>query len=180
MSKGRFLAAALISLTLALPLASAKDVVPMHQGVHEWSTASGKLILVVGSYQDTLQFHRSYSFYFQAKGDDAWNQVPMVGKADGMQFSWESAHGADVLLADGIVVPRKEGTYFVVASKRSDNGYHEAGAASVTWYKFVESDGTNPDVPAYALQPVFTRAYPKVKDGVEQVLAKEASLKPAR
>jgi hypothetical protein len=155
-------------------------MVPMHQGIHTWPTQSGKLILVVGSYQDTIHFRRSYSFYFQAKGNDDWNQVPVMGNADGMQFTWQSAHGADVTLADGVVVPRKEGTYFVVASKRSDKGYHDAGSATATWYKFVESDGSNPDVPAYLLQPVFSRAYPKVKEGVEQVLVKEALLNPAR
>jgi hypothetical protein len=172
--------AALFCLALALPLAFAKDVSPMRQGVHEWSSPSGKLILVVGSYQDTVQFRRSYSFYFQAKGDDTWNQVPIMGNADGMQFSWNSAHGADVTLADGVVVQRKEGTYFIVASKRSDKGYHDTGTATATWYKFVEADGSNPDVPAYALQPVFTRAYPMVKEGIEPVLTKETTLKPAR
>ncbi|KRC02735.1 hypothetical protein [Duganella sp. Root336D2] len=152
----------------------------MSQGLHEWQTSSGKLILVVGSYQDVTSFHRSYSFYFKTNGDQDWNQVPLMPKNSGMEFTWESASGGDVLLADGIVVSRQEGTYFVVASRNSDKGYSAAGAANATWYQFVETDGSDPGQPAYSLQPVFTRPYGKVKNGVEEILAKEALLKPAR
>jgi len=176
----RLCAGMLLALALAMPAYAAKTAVPMNQGMHEWQTASGKLILVVGSYQDVTRFHRSYSFYFKAKGDQDWNQVPLVPKGSGMQFSWESAHGGDVLLADGIVVPRKEGTFFVIASKNSEKGYAEPGSTTATWYKFVETDGSNPDEPAYSLQPVFTRQYAKVRNGVEEVLAKESTLKPMR
>jgi hypothetical protein len=176
----RLFLGALLALSMTMPAYAAKDGVPMSQGLHEWQTSSGKLILVVGSYQDVTSFHRSYNFYFKANGDQDWNQVPLIPKNGGMEFSWESASGGDVLLADAIVVPRKEGTYFVVASRNSDKGYSEPGAASATWYKFVESDGSNPDQPAYSLQPVFTRPYGKVKNGVEEILAKEALLKPAR
>ncbi|MGW8391028.1 hypothetical protein [Pseudoduganella sp. HUAS MS19] len=170
----------LLAFSMTMSAYAAKDVVPMSQGLHEWPTGSGKLILVVGSFQDVTSFHRSYSFYFKANGDQDWNQVPLMPKNGGMEFSWESASGGDVLLADATVVSRKEGTFFVIASRNSDKGYSEAGTASATWYKFVETDGSNPELPAYSLQPVFTRPYGKVKNGVEEILAKEALLKPTR
>jgi len=176
----RLFLGALLAFSMMVQAYAAKDAVPMSQGLHEWQTSSGKLILVVGSYQDVTSFHRSYSFYFKANNDQDWNQVPLMPKNSGMEFSWESASGGDVLLADAIVVPRKEGTFFVIASRSSDKGYSEAGSASATWYKFVETDGSNPEQPAYSLQPVFTRQYGKVKTGVEEILAKEALLKPAR
>ena len=105
----RLFLGALLAFSMMVPAYAAKDAVPMSQGLHEWQTSSGKLILVVGSYQDVTSFHRSYSFYFKANGDQDWNQVPLMRKNSGMEFTWDSASGGDVLLADAIVVPRKEG-----------------------------------------------------------------------
>lgn len=57
-----------VCLAFALQLAAqgsawSKDVFPMHQGMHEWPVAGGKVTAVVGTYQDTTTFRRSYNFF---------------------------------------------------------------------------------------------------------------------
>jgi hypothetical protein len=159
----------------------AKDVFPMAQGLHEWKLPAGKVILVVGTYQDTTTFKRSYNFYFQAKNSEAWNQVPILRKPDDLQFTWSSASGGDVTLADGIVSAQASGVYFIRADKRADNGWYEKGESVVTWFKFSEADNDHPDDPPYSLRPVFTRHYSKTLNlSVEDILNKESALKPVK
>jgi hypothetical protein len=161
--------------------ALAKDVFPMSQGLHEWQVPTGKVILIVGTYQDTTTFKRSYSFYFQAKNSTDWNQVPILRKQNDLQFEWSSANGGDVTLADGIVSAQASGVYFIRADKRADNGWYEKGESVVTWFKFSESDNDHPDDPPYLLKPVFTRHYSKALNlSVEDILNKESALKPAK
>jgi hypothetical protein len=168
-------------LALALQLGAhgaawSKDVFPMHQGLHEWPVASGKIMAVVGTYQDSTTFRRSYNFYFKAKDQDQWNQVPVVRTSDDVDFSPESAGAGDNTIADGIVVAQGANVYFVFADKRPGKG-----ATAVTWYKFVESDNAHPDDPGYYFKPVFTRSYAKnSKQTIDEVLAKESTLKPAK
>ncbi len=154
------------------------ETVPMKQGLHQWPALKGKLMLVVGTYQDTTNFHRSYTFYFKDGKDEAWNQVPVRNKAGRAQFEWDSATGAEVTLADGVVASRPNGVYFVVADKHAEQAYQDKGDITVTWYKLSESDDDHPDDPAYQFKPEFTRAYPKSGMTVEAILAKELILQP--
>ncbi|NGZ87440.1 hypothetical protein [Duganella aceris] len=174
-------AAALCSMTLyggsAFAVAPA-EAIPMKQGLHQWPALKGKLILVVGTYQDTTSFRRSYNFYFKDGKDEAWNQVPVRNKAGRMQFEWDSASGAEVTLADGIISPRADAVYFIVADKRADQSYQEKGDITVTWYKLIESGDDMPDDPAYQFKPAFARTYPKSAATVEAILSKELSLQP--
>jgi hypothetical protein len=161
--------------------AFAKDVFPMTQGLHEWQISSGKVILVVSTYQDSTTYKRNYNFYFQAKNSSDWNQVPIVRAQNDLQFTWSSVGGGDVTLADGIVSAQANGVYFVLADKRVGNGLHEKGESVVTWFKFSESDNDHPDDPPYFLKPVFTRNYSKTPNlSVENILNKEFALKPVK
>lgn len=170
-----------LCLALALQLgvlgaAGSKDMSPMHQGLHEWPVAGGKVMAVVGSYQDTLTYRRSYSFYFKAKDQEEWNQVPLVRTSDDVDFAPVSAGAGDDTVADGIVVAQGTNVYFVFADKRAAKG-----GTAVTWFKFVESDDAHPDDPGYYWKPVFTRTYPKSsKQTIEDVLNKESTLKPGK
>lgn len=153
-----------------------RDGIPMHQGIHEWPVAGGKVIAVVGTYQDTVTFRRNYSFYFKAKDQAEWNQVPLVRSPDDVEFSAESAGAGDNTIADGIVVAQGQNVYFVFADKRSDKG-----AITVTWYKFIASDNAHPDDPGYYFKPAFTRSYPKnSKQAVDELLFKESTLRPVK
>jgi hypothetical protein len=96
------------------------------------------------------------------------------------RFPWQSGVGADVTLADGIVVSRSGGLYFVVADKRVGESYHDKGDITVTWNKLAVDGDDDPDASPYRLAPVFTRPYPKSALTVEAVLAREAKLNPAR
>lgn len=156
--------------------AAQTETVPMKQGLHQWSALKGKLMLVVGTYQDTTNFHRSYAFFFKDGKEEAWNQVPLKNKAGRLQLEWDSTSGAEVTLADGVVSSRNDGVYFIVADKRANQGYQEQGDITVTWYKLVESGDDVPDEPAYQFKPVFTRTYPKSASTVEAVLGRETSL----
>jgi hypothetical protein len=170
-------AAALCAVTLygLAAVAAPTPTVPMPQGQHQWPALNGKLILIVGTYQDTTSFRRSYNFYFNIAKDEAWSQVAVRNKAGRMQREWDSASGADVTLADGVVAPRADGVYFVVADKRADQGYQEEGDITVTWYKLTESGDDTPDDPPYQFKPAFARTYPKSAATVESILKKELS-----
>jgi len=172
---------ALLLASLLLPIgAHAAEAEPMKQGLHQWPALKGKLMLVVGTYQDAMHYRRSYSFYFKAANDDTWNQVAVIRKSGERAFPWESATGAEVTLADGIVVPRPEGIYFVVGDKRVGKTYYDKGDITVTWNKLmIDGDDESGDSP-YRLVPVFTRTYPRSALTVEAILGREAALKPAR
>lgn len=154
------------------------ETYPLRQGLHQWNAAGGKLMLVVGTYQDSTSYRRNYAFYFKETNDDAWNQVVIADKSGRQRVSWDSAVGGDVTLADGVVVTRPDAAYFVVADKRADKGYRDKGDISVTWYKLAEADDSRPDNPAYLLKPVFTRSYPQSVMTIDAVLARENSLQP--
>jgi hypothetical protein len=160
--------------------AAAAEALPMKQGLHQWPALGGKLYLVVGTYQDIVHFRRSYSFYFKAQGADTWHQVGVVRKRGLGEFPWESAVAGENTLADGIVVARREGVYFVVGEKRVKNGYADKGDITATWNKLGEAGDSEPDGPQYRMAPVFTRLYPNTSFTVETVLERETTLRPAK
>lgn len=154
--------ASLLAFTLFVGSAGAADVTPMRQGLHQWPLKEGKLMLVVGTYQDTTSFRRSYSFYFKHARDEAWYQVPVIRKNGESAFPWESASSGEVTLADGILVPHSDSIYFVVGDKRvgRDGNYYDKGDITATWNKLSLAGDEEADGPAYRLHPVFTRKYP--------------------
>jgi hypothetical protein len=152
---------------------------PLAQGLHRWPALGGKLLLVVGTYQDTVHYRRTYNFFFKLPTDDAWNQVSVLRKQR-PDSTWESATGGDLTLADGTVLNRKDGIYFVVAEKQLHGSYYDKGTMFATWYKLTESGDEQPDGPAYQFKPVFTRKYPNTAQTVEEILAKEATLDPGK
>jgi len=178
----RILSSGLLAFTLCASAASAAGPSPMAQGLHQWPALEGKLMLVVGTYQDVTSYRRSYSFYFKPAREEAWNQVPVIRKKGEAAFPWESASGGEVTIADGIVVPRAGAVYFVVADKRigRDSSYDDKGDITATWNKLSEASDDETDGPAYRLQPVFARRYRNSALTVEAVLAREAKLKPAK
>jgi hypothetical protein len=101
---------AILACVLALGgPASAANPYPLAQGLHQWPAAGGKLMLVVGTYQDSTTYRRTYSFYFKEGKDDAWNQVPVPMRTGYPRTTWDSAVSGDATLADGIVVERQDG-----------------------------------------------------------------------
>jgi len=173
--------ALMIAFALLPISAGAAEAQPMKDGLHQWPAMGGKLMLVVGSYQDVTSFHRSYSFYFKEAKDDTWNEVAVLRKSGERAFPWQSAVGAEVTLADGIVVPRPDGIYFVVGDKRVGKNYYDKGDITVTWNKLmVEGDDKDPYASPYRLAPVFSRSYPKSALTVEAVLARETTLRPSK
>ncbi len=172
----------LLAFNLCAASAGATRPIPMAQGLHQWPIMGGKLMLVVGTYQDTTSYRRSYSFYFKRARDEAWNQVPVIRKKGEAAFPWHSASGGEVTITDGIVVSRSGALYFVVADKRigRDSAYDDKGDITATWNKLGEASDDDTHGPAYRLQPVFTRSYRNSSLTVEAMLAREATLKPAK
>jgi hypothetical protein len=177
-----------ISATLICALAllagpvRAADVYPLAQGLHQWSASGGKLMLVVGTYQDTTTYRRSYAFYFKTAKDDAWNQVAVPASGSGEQFTWNSASHGEFTLADGIAVQRPDGVYFVVADKpmARDAGYADKRDVNVTWYKLTLADDDHPDDVPYQFKSAFRRSYPRSTQTVDAILAREAALQPRK
>lgn len=165
---------------LGTPLFAAEKF-PLKQGLHEWPALGGKLFLVVGTYQDTVSYRRTYNFFFKEAKAEEWNQVPVLGRKGNQQFTWQSAVGGEVTIADGTIVARQDGTvYFVVADKRIGQSYQDRGTITVTWYKLTQSGDDQPDDLAYQLKPAFVRDYPNAKQTVEDILAKEVVLQPRK
>lgn len=166
---------------LAGPVRGA-DTYPLTQGLHQWPASGGKLMLVVGTYQDTTTFRHSYSFYFKTANDDAWNQVAVPAREGSPQFTWHSATHGEFTLADGVVVQRPDGVYFVVVDKPMTKGanYVDNRDASATWYKLTIADDDHPDDLPYQFKPVFKRSYPKSAQTVDAILAREATLQPRK
>lgn len=170
----------LLFIATASSLAHAADVTPMHQGLHQWPALGGKLMLVVGTYQDTVTYRRSYTFYFKEPKDETWYQTPVFDKKGLPEFEWNSASGGETTLADGVVSTRPEGVYFITADKKVEKGYAEKGDITVTWNKLVTDDKDHPDGPGYLFKPSFTRSYPKSALTVEAVLAREVKAEPGK
>ena len=171
-----------MSVQLAMAAQPApKQTWPLEQGMHEYSVTNGKLLLAVGTWQDTTTFKRVYHFFFVLTGQKDWNEVPVVLKPDDLDFAPDSASGGDVTREDWISVVDGEKFYFVRASTRADKGWNDKGEIKATWFQFIEAPDNEPDGPPYALKPVFTRQYPaSSKNNVETVLRKESALKPAK
>ena len=164
---------------LATP-AHAASAYPMTQGLHQWPVDGGRVMLVVGSYQDVTAFHRNYAFYFKTSTDDDWNQVVIAEPGGGPQFTWDSATHGEYTLADGTVVVRDDGLYFVVASKPMKNAatYADRRDIVATWYKF--STSSDPYDPPFTFKPTFKRNYPRTALTVEDILTRELKLQPRK
>jgi hypothetical protein len=170
----------LLLIAAASSVSRAADITPMHQGLHQWPAFGGKLMLVVGTYQDTTTYRRSYTFYFTEAKSDTWYQTPVFNKKGLPEFEWDSASGGETTLADGVVATRADGVYFITADKKANLGYAEKGDITVTWNRLVTDDKDYPDGPAYLFKPSFTRSYPKSSLTVEAVLAREVKLEPKK
>jgi hypothetical protein len=74
---------------------------------HQWPVLGGHLMLVVGTYQDTVAYRRSYTFYFKEAKQEAWYQTPVFNKKGLPEVEWDSASGDDATLADAFVAARR-------------------------------------------------------------------------
>lgn len=127
-------------------------------------------------------FRRSYAFYFKTPNGDAWNQVAIPARDGTPQFGWNSASQGEYTLADGIVVQRPDGVYFVIVDKAmaKEATYDGKRDARATWYKLSFADDDHPDGIPYQLKPVFKRSYRKSPQTVDAILKNEAKLQPHR
>jgi len=134
----------------------------------------------IGTYQDTVTYRRSYTFYFKEAKDETWYQTPVFDKKGLPEFEWNSASTGETTLADGVVTTRSDGVYFITADKKAAPNYSEKGDITVTWNKLLTDDPAYPDGPAYLFKPSFTRSYPRSALSVEAVLAREIKLEPKK
>ncbi|MTW10512.1 hypothetical protein GM658_07830 [Pseudoduganella eburnea] len=166
----------LIALVAAALLPSA----PAHalsQGINKWETPNGKLVLVLGTYEDQIKYHRNFTFYFQNGESDDWHQVPIMEKKGIPSIGWDSASHDEITLADGTVVQRADGVYFVTASKRAGKGsYFDPGDVTVTWYQLLDAGDNDHDGAAQQFSPTSTRIIRAVPNGVDDIIAKESKL----
>ena len=144
------------------------------QGLHSWKIETGKLYMVAGSYQDTVAYRRSMSFYFQSNGQSEWHQVPIVESQVDLTTAWTSASRGETTLRDAIVVPRGKNVYLVIANRMADKP-----AITVARYKFVLDSDDFPDGPSALFVPLSSASYPlKNVKSIEAVLDKEAAALP--
>jgi len=159
------------ALLLQLPAAHA-----LPQGITKWQTSGGKLVLVHGIYQDVLHYRRNYSFYFQPGSSNDWLQVPIMDKKGVPNIGWDSASRGEVTLADGTVVQRADGMYFITASKQSKGSEYDPGDVTVVWHHLLDAGDNDHDGTAQQFFPASTRIIRAVPNGVDDILEKEANL----
>jgi hypothetical protein len=156
----------------AAPASATAAVSSQQQGMHQWQVKGGKLILIVGTYQDVTTYKRSLTFYLEGKPGEEWMHVPVIGGPAEQDLTWFSISQGEQTVADAAVVPRAGSVELVVAETKP------GGRAPVTvrWYRLAEYSDDNPDGPAHYFKKISSSSYPtSAKLTVEQVLKKEAA-----
>lgn len=166
------LAAAMALAALAAPAGA--SVLSQQQGLHQWPVLNGKLILINGTYQDVQSYKRSLTFYFESRPGAEWLHVPVVDSETERELTWFSISQGDKTVADAAVVAHAGGIELVIAATKP----YKAAPVAVRWYRLTESDGNNPDGPAYVFKKISATSYPASATlTVEQVLKKELAAK---
>jgi hypothetical protein len=147
----------------------------LKEGIHEWQSHSGTLVLVLGSYQDVQRYHRNFTFYVKPGGSNEWHQVPIMTKDRTPSIGWDTAHGGDVTLSDATVVQRQDGIYFITVVKRIENGFDGPGRVKVTWHRLWDAGDNEHDGPAYSFRPDSSHTISSIEGGVEEILRNEAT-----
>jgi hypothetical protein len=130
----------------ALP-AKAVTVSSTKQGMEQWRALNGKLILVAGTYQDTTNYKRSLTFFFEEKAGAQWLHVPIIESEADHTLTWFTISSGETTVADAVVSTQGDNIYLITAEKTS-------GKTGVTanWYKFVAAGSDFPDGPAYVFK----------------------------
>jgi hypothetical protein len=158
------------------PVHAATDAVvrTTQQGLHSWKLQSGKLFMVASTYQDTVTYRRSMSFYYQSSGQSEWQQVPIVESQVDLTTAWTSASRDETTLRDAVVVPRGKNVYLVIANRLVDKP-----TIAVSRYKFALDSDDFPDGPSALFVPLSTASYQLANvKSIEAVLDKEMSALP--
>lgn len=177
--RSSLLAACLLGVLVfsdAGPAHAAADAVvrSTQQGLHSWKIQSGKLFMVAGTYQDTVTYRRSMSFYFQSDGDSEWQQVPIAESRVKLTTDWTSASRGETTLRDAVLVPRGKVVYLVIASRMVDRP-----TIAVSRYKFALDSDDFPDGPSALFIPLSTTSYQLANvKSIEAVLDKEVTALP--
>lgn len=160
------------ALAAPAPAAHAATIASTKQGLQQWHTLNGKLIMVTGTYQDTTTYKRSLTFYFEEKAGGEWQHVPVIESEADHTLTWFSVSAGETTDADAVVSTQGEGIYLITATRKADKN-----SILVNWYKFVAAGDDFPDGPAYLFKSISNGAYPKTRMSIEEVLKKESALK---
>jgi hypothetical protein len=83
-----------------------------------------------------------YSFLFQPKGSNEWNQVPRIEKIDDpkMLFTVQTKHSADTQFFDAKIIDDKKKIQLITASMETGETLADKGPITVTSYTLVKLD----------------------------------------
>jgi len=168
-----WLALGLGGVLLGMQGAQATVTPSTQQGMRQWQANDGKLILIAGTYQDTMTYKRSLTFYFEDKPGGEWSHVPIIEGKNDHTFTWFTISSGETTVADAVVTMQDKDIYLVKADK---NPAKEETV--VTWFQFWRTGDDFPDGPAYVFKPISTKIYSKNQNlSVEQILKKEVAFK---
>lgn len=123
----------------AAPMIGTED-----QGLHRIAVPGGQLIAIKGTYQDTQQYKRSLSLYFQGTNKSEWNHVPIVESDVDYTTEWFHSSEGESTQSDAALVRGTGAVYLVIVTRAAGKNLFK-----VARYVFGEADDKHPDGPAY-------------------------------
>ena len=113
---------------------------PYTAGVHQWTNADGKLVLMSGAMTDNAaQYFLKYTFYFEASADKKLYQIPLVDGKDQSRYTLtvtESSDG-DSAFEDASIVQKGPDTWLLIGERETEPGEERSGPVTVRTYKLV-------------------------------------------
>ncbi|CAB3707032.1 hypothetical protein [Trinickia soli] len=113
---------------------------PYTAGVHQWTNADGKLVLMSGAMTDNAaQYFLKYTFYFEASADKKLYQIPLVDGKDQSKYTLtvtESSDG-DSAFEDASIVQKDAATWLLIGERETEPGDERSGPVAVKTYKLI-------------------------------------------
>ncbi len=112
-------------------------------GTHNVKSEQGVLSINVGhvNHFNDHDFY-VYSFLFQPKGSNDWDQIPRIEKADDPKsiFTVQTKHSADTQFFDAKIINDKKAIQLITASMETGETLADKGPITVTTYTLVKLD----------------------------------------
>lgn len=113
---------------------------PYAAGVHQWTNADGKIVLMSGAMTDNAaQYFLKYTFYFEASADKKLYQIPLVDGKDQSKYTLtvtESSDG-DSAFEDASIVQKGAATWLLIGERETEPGDERSGPVTVKTYKLI-------------------------------------------
>lgn len=144
-------------------------IITMQQGIHSLQVDGGTLHVVNGTYQDTTSYKRSMSIYFERKGRNTWDHVPIIESEVDFTTQWFSRSREETTLADALLTKKGNRVYIIAATKTSPTS-----DTKVVQYELSIDDPKYVDGPSILFKSTYEKVI-RTRLSVEKILSQEAA-----